>query len=87
MKYIKEILSSSNLQTVENLLKCAEEVKDQGDVFLIKMDGQRSQNEKQYTILITFPIMPSKIVRADELELKMAMLKALEEYLQVKGSE
>lgn len=77
---ITDILNKpTNEITIEELISCAEIVRHNGDVFVIKLDGERK--EKQYTVFISFPATKTEIIRADELSLKDALLKVLKQYI------
>ncbi|SHG93431.1 hypothetical protein SAMN04488522_108279 [Pedobacter caeni] len=66
---------------MEELLNCFEQVKNKGDIALIKFDGQR--NEDEYTVLIAFPeIKKREMIRADESSLRIALIKVLTEYVE-----
>lgn len=79
MEYIRKILESDNI-TLDSLIKCAEQIKVDGNIIAIKLDGQREQ--KQYTVLISFAQSTQKeIIRSDESNLEAAIIKALKEYV------
>ena len=83
MKTIKSIISKYFDEiSIEELIDCFERVKDNGDIGFIKFDGERKTNH--YTVLITTPMPQSKMVRADESTLKVALVKVLAEYAQLK---
>ena len=69
----------TNEITIEELIYCAEIVKQNGHVFFLKLDGERK--ERHYTVCITFPDTKMELIRADELSLKDALLKVLGEYV------
>lgn len=68
--------------SIEDLMFCAETVKENGDVFIIKFDGAREQ--KQYTSIITFPSGLAQMIRVDEASLAVAIIKILREYLNIR---
>jgi len=73
---------NSNEISVEDLIFCAEIVRGNGDVFLIKFDGARDKN--QYTTVITFPSGMAEMIRADEASLNTAFMKILREYVEIR---
>ncbi|MBL0912282.1 MAG: hypothetical protein IBJ09_07905 [Bacteroidia bacterium] len=78
MKHINEILKKEN-PSVEELINCFESIKENGDIAVIKFDGERVENP--YTVFISFPIIKQKeIIRADENDLKSALIKVLMRY-------
>ncbi|TRX35069.1 hypothetical protein [Flavobacterium restrictum] len=80
MKIIKEILEKDNL-SIEDLIYCFEQVKKNGDIAVIKFDGER--DEIGYTIFISFPLIKKReMIRADENSLKVALIKVLTKYLE-----
>lgn len=80
MDYIRKVLQKGD-PSMENLLNCLETVKNNGDIVLVKFDGERSKNH--YTVLITFPNgKGNDMIRADEDNLKTALVKVLNKYIQ-----
>lgn len=80
MNTINEILKKEN-PSIEDLIKCFEIVKENGDIAVIKFDGERLEN--QYTVFISFPIIKKReMIRSDESNLTKAMFKVLKEYYQ-----
>lgn len=80
MESIKDVISRS--YTVGELFSCFELVKKNGDVAVIKFDGERAT--RQYTVFITFPASRSKeMIRADEDTIDAALLKVLKQYIKV----
>ncbi|MDV7699528.1 hypothetical protein N6B72_21665 [Chryseobacterium soli] len=78
---IKKILEKEN-STIEELFDCIEQVKKNGDVMVIKLDGMRV--DKQYTVFITFPIEKKKeMIRYDEDNLRKAIINTLTFYVKV----
>lgn len=78
METIKEILEKKNIE-IQDLITCCESVKKNGDILVIKFDGQRV--EEQYTAFITFPIQKSEMIRVDDKDLKSALIKLLNKYI------
>ncbi|SHN07668.1 hypothetical protein SAMN05216311_10539 [Chitinophaga sp. CF418] len=76
-KYFNEI-------SIEELIDCFERVKDNGDVGFIKFDGARMTNH--YTVCITTPTLQWDMIRADESTLKVALIKVLAKYVEVKAT-
>lgn len=77
---IKEILGQGKL-SIEELIICLEEVKENGDVAVIKFDGQRSID--QYTVFISFEdIRGRDMIRSDGDNLKDALTKVLSSYIE-----
>lgn len=78
MKFIKEIIEKQN-PSLEELISCFEKIKLNGDVAVIKFDGERESNE--YTVFVSFPKGKREMIRADESNLKVALLKVLTKYV------
>lgn len=82
-KTIAEILSKAFEDiTIEDLINCVEKVRENGDVAVFKLDGQRK--DEQYTAFITCPDFKGEMIRADESSLKDALLKILKQYILVR---
>ena len=80
MNLIKERLEKQS-SSIEELIKCFEYVKDNGDIAVIKFDGER--NEKGYTVFISFPVTKKReMIRADENDLREALVKVLTRYVE-----
>jgi len=78
MNFINEILKKEN-PSIEDLISCFEVVRKNGDIAMIKFDGERI--EDQYTVFISFPpIKKREMIRSDENNLTIALLKVLKEY-------
>ena len=73
----KKNIINKNLNIVE-LLEYAEYIKSNGDIFIIKMDGERTSNE--YTILIMSALKKFETIRSDDSSLENAMLKSFKIY-------
>ena len=83
MQIIKSIISKYFDEiSIEELIECFERVKDNGDIGFIKFDGERKSHH--YTVFISTPTSQSDIIRADESILKVALVKVLTEYVNVK---
>lgn len=78
MKLIKEIIEKQN-PTIEELINCFEKIKLKGEVAVIKFDGERESDE--YTVFVSFPKGEREMIRADESDLKVALLKVLTKYV------
>lgn len=79
MVEIKKILEKQPT-SFDDLLACFEQVKDNGDVAVIKFDGERIKN--QYTVFISFPRNENKsMIRADSDDLKDAISRVLTNYV------
>lgn len=78
MKLIKEIIEKQN-PSLEELIYCFEKIKLNGAVAVIKFDGERECDG--YTVFISFPKGEREMIRADESDLKVALLKVLTNYV------
>ena len=79
MSYIRKVLENEN-PSIEDLINCFEQVKNNGDIAVIKFDGERS--ERKYTIFISFPASKnSEMIRIDESNLKVGLVKVLNKYV------
>ncbi|MBV4357147.1 hypothetical protein [Pinibacter aurantiacus] len=79
MDYIKEIINKPDY-SLEEIIGCFEKVKENGDVAVIKFDGERGENS--YTVFVSFPTKKRDMLRADENDLKTALLKVLSKYIE-----
>ena len=80
MKTIKEVIEKSDRST-EALFKCLEYIKENGDIVVVKIDGERPEN--QYTVFVSFPNYRQRgLIRADENTLNDAILKVLIAYVE-----
>lgn len=77
MEYIKEVLGNKE-QTIDNLIACVEKIKENGNVVVIKFDGERLENG--YTIFISFPNNEREMIRTDQSDLKIALIEILKQY-------
>lgn len=75
---IKKIINKKQA-TIDELFTCLEEIKKSGDIFILKMDGERENN--QNTIMITFPKSNKEMIRHDGESLKILIKKALSDYI------
>lgn len=81
MDFIRKVIEKQD-SSIEELIDCLEKIKSNGDVVVIKFDGERSENA--YTIFITFPsIKKREMIRVDEGYLKIGLIKVLIKYLEV----
>lgn len=78
MREIREILDQEDV-SIADLIACMEKVKEEGNVAAIKLDGEREENH--YTVFISFPRSKREMIRADESDLKTALLKVIREYI------
>jgi hypothetical protein len=73
-------LINSNDVSLNDLIHCIELIKQNGDVVVIKFDGERGEN--QYTAFITFPkSIKREMIRADESTLREALMKIVKSYV------
>lgn len=79
MDFIKKIIDKQD-PSFEELIDCFERIKTNGEVAVIKFDGER--NEDEYTVFISFPNNKSEMIRADESDLKKALIKVLTKYIE-----
>lgn len=80
MNFIKEIIEKEN-SSFEELIDCFEKIKVNGEVIVIKLDGEREIDN--YTVFISFPNNKREMIRADENNLKKALVKVLAKYIEV----
>lgn len=81
---IADILNKSISEiSLAELMYCMEKVKDNGDVCLIKLDGERKLNH--YTVLISFIGIKAEMIRADEATLISTLTKVLIKYIEVRS--
>jgi hypothetical protein len=78
MEFIKKIIEKQN-PSFEELINCFEKIKANGEVAVIKFDGERESDE--YTVFVSFPKGERKMIRSDESDLKDALLKVLTKYV------
>lgn len=80
MTSIEELLKRKDISTAD-LLSCFERVKEDGNVAVIKLDGERES--KQYTVFITFPNDADRqMIRSDEDSLHPALIAVLKSYVE-----
>ena len=75
---IKKVLEQSSY-SIEELIQCFETVKENGNVAVIKFDGERTTN--QYTVFISFPSTERQIIRSERSTLKEALENVLRAYI------
>ncbi|MGV0752406.1 hypothetical protein [Empedobacter brevis] len=78
METIKQILEKNNA-SIEELILCVEQIKEKGDVVIIKLDGGRNINH--YTIMVMFS-NNREMIRVDEKDLKTGLIEILKKYLE-----
>lgn len=80
MNLIKKTLEKESPSLTE-LIHCFESVKGNGDVGVIKFDGERIENG--YTVFISFSSSKKReMIRADEHQLERALIKVLTKYVE-----
>lgn len=78
MRNINEIIGDCN-SSYDDIIKLFERIKDDGNVVVIKFDGERESNK--YTSFISYPNQPSKeLIRYDGDNLKEILLNLLKDY-------
>lgn len=83
MDHINEVIAEivkKKDKSIEELIDCFELIRKNGDVAVIKFDGERE--EKWYTVFISFPDRQREMIRADESDLKLALIKVLAKYVE-----
>lgn len=80
MENIKKIVFK-NHHTFEELIFCFEEIRANGNVAVIKFDGERQDN--WYTVFVSFPDNKRSMIRSDESDLKKALLNVLVKYVDI----
>lgn len=84
MKNIEKLLREDH-PSIDDLIKCFEKIKDDGNVVVIKFDGERT--DIQYTVFISFPVsLDRQIIRVDKSSLIEALKEVLTEYLSLANS-
>ena len=80
MSFIIETLKHEN-PTIEDLLTCFDMVLQDGNVAMIKFDGERM--EKSYTVMISFPGKKQNLglIRNDGDNLKVMLTEVLQKYV------
>lgn len=82
MKQVIQNLLQNENSSLEKFMECMEKIKEQGNVVVIKLDGERDLN--QYTIFISFPNDPSKkMIRADTSTLLNGLKIVLKSYAEI----
>lgn len=78
MRNINEIIGDRN-SSYDDILEYFEKIKNDGNVVVIKFDGERDDNK--YTSFISYPNQPSKeLIRYDGDNLKEILLNLLKDY-------
>lgn len=77
MGKISNIINKEQV-TYDELFIALDEVKKAGNVFILKMDGERENHNN--TIMITFPNSNKEMIRYDNSDLKEAIKMALKDY-------
>ena len=80
MSFIIETLKHEN-PTIEDLLTCFDMVLQDGNVAMIKFDGERM--EKSHTVMISFPGKKQNLglIRNDGDNLKVMLTEVLQKYV------
>ena len=79
-------LSKGKELSFDEIMLFMKQVQNDGNAFLIKLDGVRSINEEQYTVVVGFPHNPEKdVIRSDTRVLKEACLGVIRQYLTESG--
>ncbi|WP_118973850.1 hypothetical protein [Taibaiella koreensis] len=79
MNIIKRTIEKPN-PSFEELILCFEEIRTNGDVAVIKFDGERDKDE--YTVFVSFPRNKREMIRVDGSDLKGTLKKILAEYIE-----
>ncbi|MDV3753984.1 hypothetical protein [Elizabethkingia anophelis] len=78
MEKIKNILLEN--PSMADLIDCLDLVRKNGDIVVVKFDGEREQDF--YTLFITFPVNKNKsMIRIDHSNLRDAILELLKKYI------
>ena len=85
MQEFIDFLEKYESLSLEEIFFLIDKIKDAGDVFILKIDGQRRDGEK-YMAIITLPEIPNFTIRSDEKDLRQAIYKVLKKYIQVKSN-
>lgn len=80
MKRIADLINSDNLSLSELLVECLDGVKEQGDVMVLKADGERESG--WYTVFINQIGKEPTMIRSDGDDLKDTILTVLKNYLE-----
>ena len=84
MENIENILDQEQV-TFDELFICLEEIERLGDVFILKIDGEREDTIN--TIMISFPDSSNEMIRYDDSDIKQAIRNALTDYFLVRKSK
>jgi hypothetical protein len=78
MSNIRNIVNGSNA-SLEDLIYCFDIIRQNGDVAIIKFDGERVSNP--YTVFITFHTTKNRaMIRVDGSDLKVSLVEVLSKY-------
>lgn len=80
MNFINKILDNQN-SSIGELIECLDIIREKGDVVVVKIDGERHENA--YTVFVTFPRKDREMIRADEDDLKHALISVLRKYVEL----
>ena len=85
MKNLEEILNLSSDGTFSDtvVLTCLEAVKERGDVFVLKADGERSND--QFTVFINRIGKEPGMLRHDGAELGKSVFEVFKQYVECEG--
>lgn len=77
--FIKTVVEKQN-SSLDELIECFEQIKTNGEVAVIKFDGERKRDG--YTVFISFPNNKREMIRADDSDLKRALIIVLTKYIE-----
>ena len=81
---IKTILLKDEDLSFDEIMLCIEQIRKDGNAFIVKLDGMRSLDAKQYTVVVGFPSNAKEgVIRADSNTLKEACSNVLRQYFHV----
>ncbi len=75
---MKKLLQKEE-STLDELFDCIKEIEAAGNIFILKVDGEREENHN--TVMITFSNSDKDMIRYDESDIKVAIKKALFDYI------
>ncbi|MCH6257921.1 hypothetical protein MLD52_15285 [Puniceicoccaceae bacterium K14] len=84
MEDIFEIIGKEDVSLID-LIGCIDLVKERGDVFVLKADGEREI--KGYTVFISRVGIEGDMIRSDSDDLKAAILSVLKCYVSAESPE
>ncbi|GAB5403270.1 MAG: hypothetical protein Aurels2KO_15010 [Aureliella sp.] len=79
MQEISELIENPTLELSELVIQSIDRVKQRGDIFVLKGDGER--DAKGYTVFITRPSTGSDMIRCDSDDLRNAIIDVLRRYV------